>query len=86
MARGAKTTLFNTNTTPVVCDGEGHIVEGGGRREVDKVDEVGREAVDHGLLVEESGDDSADPESGGAGDEAPAARKASGASAPKKPS
>ena len=37
MARGAKTTLFNPNTTPVVCDGEGHIVEGGGRREVVKV-------------------------------------------------
>lgn len=78
----AKTTLFNPNTTPVVCDKDGRIVEGGGRREVDKVDKVAQEAIDHGLLVAEKGDEQeeAEPEH-----QAAEPRKAAGVSAPKKP-
>lgn len=88
MTRESMTTLFNPNTTPVVCDRDGHIVEGGGRRQVEKVDKIGQEAVDHGLLVVEPGDD--EPEGDGeesAGevkDKAAEPRKGSGASAPKK--
>lgn len=82
MAQGKKTTLFNPNTTAVVYDKEGRIVEGGGRREVDEVGEVAREAIDHGLLVEESGDE---PETGDDSadqpkDKAVPSRKTSGAS------
>lgn len=83
MTRGSATTLFNPNTTPVVCDEVGHIVEGGGRREVDKVDKVGREAVDHGLLVEESGDKPVSDEDQEE-QAAPEPKRPPGASAPKK--
>jgi hypothetical protein len=83
MTQDAKVTLFNPNTTPVVCDKDGRIVEGGGRREVDKVDKVGQEAVDHGLLVleEPEQDETAEAEPS---DKAAEPRKAPGASAPKK--
>lgn len=75
-------TLFNPNTTPVVFDKDGRIVEGGGRREVGKVDEVGREAIEHGLLIEEKPEGKEDT----AEDSKPSAAKASGASTGRKPS
>lgn len=88
-----KQTLFNPNTTAVVFDGEGRIVGGGERVEVDQVDAAGQEAVDNGLLVLETDDgpvrEDADDEvvaferKDVSRQEAPAA-KASGASAPKK--
>lgn len=76
MSQGTKVTLFNPNTTPVVCDKDGRIVEGGGRREVDKVDKVAQEAIDHGLLIEEKPENDEDA----AEDLKPSAAKASGAS------
>lgn len=81
MTQGAKTTLYNPATTPVVCDAAGHIVDGGGRREVDEVDEVARQAIEHGLLIEEKPDE---PESADKPAKA-TAKKPSGASEPDKP-
>jgi len=85
MTQGAKTMLFNPNPTPVVCDTEGRIVDGGGRRQVDKVDEVAQEAIDNGLLVLEK------PEEPPAQDDEQESSEAApkgklGASAPKKTS
>lgn len=58
MTRGKKISLFNPNPTPVVFDGEGRIVGGGERVEVDTVGKVAQEAVDHGLLVQEDPEES----------------------------
>lgn len=80
------TKLFNPNSTPVVCDKDGHIVEGGGRREVDKVDKVGQEAVDHGLLVAEPVEEPEETDAEVATDKAVEPRKSPGVSAPKKAS
>lgn len=82
--------LFNPNSTPVVCDKDGRIVDGAGRREVDELDDVGQEAVDNGLLVLEDGDqdenESADKPASKEADKAsskPKGSGTSGASAPK---
>jgi hypothetical protein len=86
MTRAKKQTLFNPNPTPMVFDGEGRVVAGGERVEVDRVGEVAQEAIDHGLLVLEKADKEDLPEHAmvPADDEASTV-KASGASAPKKP-
>lgn len=86
MTRGAKKTLFNPNPTPLVFDGEGRTVAGGERVEVDKVDEVAQEAIDHELLVLEEPERRDEDEHEGTppAKELPA-RKASGASAQGKP-
>lgn len=76
MARGAKTMLFNPNTTAVVFDDDGRIVAGGERVQVDKVGKVAQEAIDNDLLVLEG------PE--GAVDSEGPAPKESGASPAKK--
>jgi hypothetical protein len=83
MTSDAKT-LFNPNTTAVVFDRDGRIVGGGERVQVDKVDKVAQEAVEHGLLVLEE-PERADEEAGSAdkSEEAPA-KKASGASPARK--
>lgn len=85
MTQGSKTTLFNPGTTPVVCDKEGHIVDGGGRREVDKVDKVAQEAIDHGLLVEEKPDEPETTDKEAPAQEVKPSRKTSGASETVKP-
>lgn len=62
MAKKMGVTLFNPQTTPVVCDGEGRIVDGGGRRTLDRLDEVGEKAVADGLLVREEDEQRAEAE------------------------
>ncbi|HET9144156.1 hypothetical protein [Actinophytocola sp.] len=52
-ATKSKIVLFNPEQSPTVYDKEGRTVAGADRVTVDELDEVGKAAVDAGLLVRE---------------------------------
>lgn len=71
--------IFNPLNSPVVYSDDGHILGGGERREVDKLDKHGERALKHGYIIildEDDTEENAAPaekeEASGKEDDAPA--------------
>lgn len=67
--KSSKITLFNPSAMPVVYTGDGRVIGGGERIEVERLDTTGETVVKEGYLINETERDSATSAKDGASDQ-----------------